>query len=559
MANLWSSTGTLLASTTFANETPSGWQQANFATPVSINSFTIYVASYHSSVGHYSADENYFSSTGADNSPLHAPASGGSWGANGVYAYGASSAFPTQSYRDGNYWVDVVLQAGPAPTLSSIAVTPANTTIAIGGTQQFTAMGTYSDGSTQNITSQVTWSSSNSSVATITTTGLATATSNPGNTTISATQSGVPGNTALAVQASALTITTTSLPNGALTSAYSATLAASGGTQPYTWSQSGSLPPGLQLNATSGAISGTPTTAGSFTFTAQLTDNSTPPQSATKQLTITITTAAPSAVTIWPSNAAPGVVDGGADSPVELGVKFRSDVAGTITGIRFYKSSANTGTHIGNLWSSTGTKLATATFTGESASGWQQVNFATPVAISATTVYVASYHCDNGHYSAEGNYFASTGVDNPPLHALASGVSGANGVYAYGASSAFPTQSWNTTNYWVDVLFQPGPAPTLSSIAVTPATANAAPGGAQQFSAMGTYSNGSTQDITNQVAWSSSETTVASINAGGLASASSAGNTSISATMSSATGSATLTVQSAALTITSNSPLTNGR
>ena len=60
---------------------------------------------------------------------------------------------------------------------------------------------------------------------------------------------------------------------------------------------------------------------------------------------------------------------------MELGVKFRSDVAGTITGIRFYKAAANTGTHIANLWSNTGANLATATFSGESASGWQQVNF----------------------------------------------------------------------------------------------------------------------------------------------------------------------------------------
>ena len=58
--------------------------------------------------------------------------------------------------------------------------------------------------------------------------------------------------------------------------------------------------------------------------------------------------------TIWASTAAPTVADVGADSPVELGVSFKSDVNGYITGIRSYKSSANTGTHIGNLWSSAG-------------------------------------------------------------------------------------------------------------------------------------------------------------------------------------------------------------
>jgi hypothetical protein len=160
--------------------------------------------------------------------------------------------------------------------------------------------------------------------------------------------------------------------------------------------------------------------------------------------------------------AVPGTVDDGPDSAVELGVKFRSDVAGSITGIRFYKATANTGTHLGHLWSSTGTLLASATFAGESASGWQQVNFASPVAIAANTVYVASYHVNSGHYSADLSYFTSKGVDNPPLHALANGVSGANSVYAYGASSAFPNQTWNAANYWVDVVFSPAttlPAP----------------------------------------------------------------------------------------------------
>jgi hypothetical protein len=82
------------------------------------------------------------------------------------------------------------------------------------------------------------------------------------------------------------------------------------------------------------------------------------------------------------------------------------------------------------------------------------VFFATPVAIASNTVYVASYHANNGHYSADVNYFLEKGVDNPPLHALANGVSGPNGAYAYGTSSAFPDQSWNAANYWVDVMFK---------------------------------------------------------------------------------------------------------
>ncbi|RPI34249.1 MAG: DUF4082 domain-containing protein, partial [Hyphomicrobiaceae bacterium] len=77
---------------------------------------------------------------------------------------------------------------------------------------------------------------------------------------------------------------------------------------------------------------------------------------------------------------------------VELGMRFSSTVSGYISGIRFYKSAANTGTHTGSLWTNNGQLLATGTFTGESASGWQQLNFATPVAITANTNYIASYH-----------------------------------------------------------------------------------------------------------------------------------------------------------------------
>ncbi len=137
-------------------------------------------------------------------------------------------------------------------------------------------------------------------------------------------------------------------------------------------------------------------------------------------------------------------------------MKFRSDVAGYITGIRFYKGAGNGGTHVGHLWDSAGNLLATATFTGETASGWQQVSFANPVPISANTTYVASYYAPQGHYASNSGYFATSGVDSPPLHALADGVNGGDGVYAYGSGGTFPTGSYQSANYWVDVVFTTG-------------------------------------------------------------------------------------------------------
>ena len=90
-----------------------------------------------------------------------------------------------------------------------------------------------------------------------------------------------------------------------------------------------------------------------------------PRKRVSKPLSIIITTAPPSTVSIWPGNAVPGVVDGGPDSSVELGVKFRSDVAGAITGIRFYKATANTGTHVGNLMVEHGHEACDSHFHGE--------------------------------------------------------------------------------------------------------------------------------------------------------------------------------------------------
>ena len=156
---------------------------------------------------------------------------------------------------------------------------------------------------------------------------------------------------------------------------------------------------------------------------------------------------------IWSLSSVPVQADSGDMTPVEIGVKIRSDVGGLITAIRFYKSASNTGIHKVNLWSSTGTLLGTTTAVNETSSGWQQATFNSPIAITAGTTYVASYFAPSGHYAFDQAVFNTAGVDNAPLHALATTTDGGNGVFIYAGASAFPTSTFNGSNYWVDVVF----------------------------------------------------------------------------------------------------------
>ena len=166
--------------------------------------------------------------------------------------------------------------------------------------------------------------------------------------------------------------------------------------------------------------------------------------------------AAAASFTIWESSTVPTTPSDPDPAAVELGVKFRSDVAGQVTGVRFYKGAGNSGTHVGHLWTAAGVSLGAVTFSGESATGWQTATFATPITVAANTTYVVSYYAPAGHYAADSGFFATAGVDNSPLHALGNGVDGVNGVYRYGTGGGFPNQSWQSSNYWVDVVFSPG-------------------------------------------------------------------------------------------------------
>ena len=154
-----------------------------------------------------------------------------------------------------------------------------------------------------------------------------------------------------------------------------------------------------------------------------------------------------------PSDAPLG--DAAQDAALEVGVKLRSDEAGYISAVRFYKQPNNVGTHVGHVWSASGQLLAEAEFTSETASGWQQADLASPVPIAPNTTYVVSYHSSLGFFPMT-PWALSLGLDRAPLHAPSDAVAGGNGVYRYGPSG-FPDQSFNATSYWVDAVFSQAP------------------------------------------------------------------------------------------------------
>lgn len=137
---------------------------------------------------------------------------------------------------------------------------------------------------------------------------------------------------------------------------------------------------------------------------------------------------------------------------VNLGLKFGSISAGSILGIRFFKSATNVEEHVGQLYTSDGTLLGSVTFADETSEGWQSAYFDTPIPIEAATLYVASYHTTLGQYSYDLAYFADE-FDRSPLYAPASDTVDGNGCYAYDHDPVFPDQP-ATSNYWVDVIFQ---------------------------------------------------------------------------------------------------------
>jgi hypothetical protein len=165
-------------------------------------------------------------------------------------------------------------------------------------------------------------------------------------------------------------------------------------------------------------------------------------------------------------NSVPAVPSEDDGAPVEVGVRFRTRERVDVRAIRFFKGDGNTGVHVGHLWSEHGALLATATFTAETTSGWQEAALDRPVRLEAGATLVASYFAPNGHYAADVHGLALGRDDGSAVYALADGVGGPNGVYLYGDGGRFPTNGYLATNYYVDVVVARPPPAAPTNLAV---------------------------------------------------------------------------------------------
>ncbi|WP_018612191.1 DUF4082 domain-containing protein [Segetibacter koreensis] len=442
--NLWSSTGTKLASATFSNETSSGWQEVRFATPVAITANTTYIASYFSTSGGYASTDNYFASSNVTSGSLTALQSGID-GGNGVYKLGASG-FPSSSFNSSSYWVDVLFKPAGNYTFNLTSITGANgcnntgtlstATVTQSQLQPTCTTTTYY----RDADSDGYGNPSNSTTASTPPAGYVTNNTDcddsNGNVHPGATEvcsNGIDDNCNGSVDEGCST--TTYYQDFDKDTYGNPSVTQTGTTQP-----TGYVARAGDCNDNNAAINPGATEICGNGIDENCNGNGDDTCPTTEQ-------------SVWGNTGSPQNQNDYDGQTIEVGVKFRSSQAGSITGIRFYKGTNNTGTHTGTLWTSGGTKLASATFTNETATGWQQVHFSTPVSISANTTYVASYFSNSGRYASTEGFFAKSGVTNGPLTALQAGVSGANGVYKLGATG-FPSSSYNSSNYWVDVLFK---------------------------------------------------------------------------------------------------------
>ena len=435
-------------------------------------------------------------------------------------------------------------------TLSSIAVSGASS-LAAGATEQLTAQGTYSDSSTQALTTQVTWQSSDATVATVSNAGLLTALK-AGTITVTATMGSVSGTASVVVNAASVSSITISPALFSIASGQNQQLTAQAVypdgtsqdvTSQVTWSSSAT---NVATVSGSGMVTGV--SAGSSTITASL-------GAVSRTAVATVTAAQLNSIIVTPSTAsiatgqtqafaANGIFSDGSSTDITNSVIWTSsainfatiDPTGLATGV-----SAGAAT----VTATSGTVSGTASLT-VTAAVLNSIDIAPddqyiPIGGQFPLVLTGSYS-DNTTQTLTSAVWTSsdpTIASVDPVSGVVTGVSDSNGSPVTITATADGMS--NTTSVYVT-------AAVAESLSLTPITASIASGTTQQYSVDAIYSDGSIQPLTAGLSWASSSASTASISALGLATAIAPGQSTITVTYGSLSATATLTVTPATLT-----------
>lgn len=452
----------------------------------------------------------------------------------------------------------------PAPTLAFIQVSPGSLALALQGTQQFTAKGTYSDASVKDLTSQVVWTSTVPAVATITAAGLATAVS-AGATSIQASLPGNPmvGSAALTVSGplsptlQTLTITppAPTLADGATQQFHAVGAYSDGTTRDLTaqvaWS---SFPAGFVAISNSAPTNGLMTTSAG-TSGQGIIQASDPATGVAANTTFTLTSAVLSSISVSPG--APDVPAGLAQAFKALGTYSDGSTRDLTTAVTWSSSNPAVAS-VGNSGASCGLATALvpgtasiqATDPGTGLRGGASLTVAAPL-LASLAVGPESPAVASGYtlqLTATGTFTDGSTQDVTSRVAWSSSAPAAASVTSglvkgLAAGQSLIQASDPATGVHAGTVLSVTAALPVS-LAVSPAGPTPFTRSTQPFTATATYSDGSTADVTAQAGWTSSDTTVATVTPGGLAFTLADGSATISASFSGLGAQAKLTCAS---------------
>ncbi len=483
-----------------------------------------------------------------------APGSAGRITANAV-----GSATVTASYGGKSASAGVAVTAA---ALQAIEVTPTAPSIAKGTRQQFAATGIYSDSSTQDLTAQATWTTADGAIASISNAafsrGLAEALS-VGTTRVTATMSGISGSTDLTVTPATLdridvTPTNPSVPKGMTqqmiaTGTYS-DMSTRDLTGSVSWSTSDSNVATIS-NASGNQGLATAMSVGTAVLTATL-------GSVSGSTTLTVTPALLTGLSISPTDATSVQAT---TRPFKTFAAYSDGSSLDVTASATWTSSNPAVATISNAAGSEGlatavapgTTTISATFSGVAASTTFTVVSGTLTSITVLPDDPSSAKGTTRQFVAMGTYSDGSTQDitssvtwssSQQAVATISNAGGSQGLAT--AVNVGSTQITATQNGISGQTTFTVTAATLVSIEITPVNASISAGATQQFAATGTFSDSTTQDLTQDVTWSSSDSSIATASnapgSKGVVTGVAPGSATISATFSGKTGAVTVSV-----------------